>query len=69
MAVDPENFSWPGVAAEFGNQRNGPIGDGTNAAIDGHNERHALLITTQRALLVLVKALQQVVTPAGLVWI
>lgn len=66
MAMDPENFTRTWVTAELGGQGNGPVSDGTDAPVDGDDERHAFLIATKRTLLVLVKALQQVVLPAGL---
>lgn len=71
MTMDPENFTWPGMTAELCCQGNGTIGNGTDAPVDGHDQRHSLLITAQRPLLILVKALKQVVVPAGLrlVWI
>lgn len=71
MAMDPENFARPGMTAELCGQGNGTIGNGTDAPVDGHDQRHSLLIAAQRPLLILVKALKQVVVPVGLglVWI
>lgn len=47
MTMDPEDFAWPRVATELGGQGDGSIGDRTHTPVDGHDERHALLITTQ----------------------
>ena len=47
MSVDPEDLARTRMAAEVGDEGDGSIDDGTHAPVDGDDERHAFLITTQ----------------------